>query len=77
MKKIDKRSLIKLRESLPINGVKRIKEYLNHEYSVRYIHAVLQGTRQKEEIIIAAIAIAKEEKARMDALKNEILELAS
>ena len=74
---MDKRSLVKLRESLPINGVKRIKEYLNHEYSVRYIHAVLQGTRQKDEIIIAAIATAKEEKDKNDLLKNEILELAS
>lgn len=77
MKKIDEQSLKILRESLPVRGVRRIKEYLNDEFSIRYIHSVLQGMRQKEEIIVAAIAIAKEEKIRMDSLKNEITELVA
>jgi hypothetical protein len=77
MKKLDEQSLKILRESLPVKGVKKIKEYLNNEFSIRYIHSVLQGVRQRDEIILAAIEIAKEEKLKMDSLKNEILELAS
>ena len=77
MQKLDKQSLLKLRKSLPVDGVKRIKEYLNHEFSIRYIQAVLQGTRQQDEIVIAAIAIAKEEKDKKKFLKKQIQELVS
>jgi hypothetical protein len=77
MNKLDEQSLKILRQSLPVKGVKRIKEYLNDEFSTRYIHSVLQGVRQRDEIILAAIEIAKEEKMKMDSLKNEIEKLVA
>ena len=77
MQKLDKQYLKVLRESLPFKGANKIREYLNNEFSTSYIRSVLQGDRQRDEIINAAIEIAKEEKAKMEIIKNEILELAS
>lgn len=76
MKKLDDESLKLLREALPVDGVRKIKERLI-DISISTIQKTLNGERNKEAVILAAIEIAKEEKSKKDALKNEILELVS
>lgn len=75
MSKVDKRSLKILREALPANGVKIIQERIQH-ISIDYINKILNGTRYSREVLNVAIQVAKEEKEKNDALKNEIHELA-
>ena len=76
MSRINKKSLEILKEALPVDGVQRIKERLD-KYTIDYINKILNGTRQNDAVIETAIAIAKEEKDKKNALKNEIAELAS
>ena len=76
MNKIDNQSLKILREALPIDGVKIIKERMN-EYSIDYINKILNGSRYNPKVIKIALEIAKEAKDESIALQNQIAELTT
>ncbi len=77
MQKLDKQSLKLLIQALPDKWAEKIQGYLNYEFSKSYIRSVLYGQRHRDEIILAAIELSKEEKLKIDSFKNEILELST
>jgi len=65
--------LSKLRASLPVHHLKILSE--RTKYSTVYIWQVLNNERQNQDIIDAAISLAKETKERREAAKNDIANL--
>jgi len=65
--------LIKLRESLPSHNLKILS--VRTGFSPTYIWQVLNGKRQSQDIIDAAVALAKETKERLETSKNDIANL--
>jgi hypothetical protein len=76
MKKLDNKSLKILRGALPAGSFKIIKERLG-EFTIDYIRKIMNGTNHNDKVIMMALAVAKEEKERKEALKKEIAELAT
>ncbi len=77
MKKLNDESLKLLRESLPGGAVKKIRARLDNKLSVSHIQQILRGLGHRDDVIYAALAIAKEEKDEKDSMEQEILKLAS
>jgi hypothetical protein len=76
MIQMDKKTLDILRKALRTDGIKKIQERFQGQVTTNYIYKVLNGTRNDDEILEAAIEVAREEKEKKDALKAKILELA-
>ena len=73
MYQIENSLLVKLRNKLP----KDYKEILSKEtgYSESYIYHVVNGKRNNEEIIKAAIELAKKSQSQLSSIEKAIIDL--
>jgi septin family protein len=70
---MDINDLIKLKTALPKNHLVELHKIT--KYSKTYIWQVLAGERENDQIIDAAIELAKENKEKIESRKSELANL--
>ncbi len=61
-----------IKENLPQYHLKRLFQNLNGKYSISLIEKVLNGKRNNEEVLEAAVELAHQHQARKTALQERI-----